>query len=79
MATMLWSLGFMPVVLAFDHAAKRCFIIATGLPQETAGGARRCGAARYFALAENADRCARHHVLPPPPAAPPSLAAMPRK
>jgi para-aminobenzoate synthetase component I len=30
-----FHLGFYDTVLAFDHAAKRCFIIATGLPETT--------------------------------------------
>ncbi len=31
-----FQLGFYDTVLAFDHASKRCFIIATGLPETTA-------------------------------------------
>jgi len=31
-----FHLGFYDTIVAFDHAAKRCFIIATGLPETTA-------------------------------------------
>ena len=68
--------GLYASLLAFDHAAERCFIIATGLPQQSP-------AARADAARQDISRWQKiltgvpSAVLPPPPDAPP-LAAMPR-
>ena len=61
--------GLYASVLAFDHAAKRCFIIATGLPHDTV-------AARADAVRQDISRWQQlltgvpGAVLPPPPDAP---------
>ena len=68
--------GLYASLLAFDHKAKRCFIIATGLPQQTP--AARADAARQDILRwQNMLTGVPSAVLPPPPPAP-SLAALPR-
>ena len=68
--------GLYASLLAFDHAAKRCFIIATGLPQQSP--ASRADAARQDILRWQKMLTGVPNTILPPPAAPPRLAAMPR-
>ena len=61
--------GLYASVLAFDHAAKRCFIIATGLPHDTVtarADAARQDISRWQQLLTGVPGA----VLPPPPDAP---------
>ena len=68
-------IGLYASLLAFDHTTQRCFIIATGLPQQTP--AARADAARQDILHwQKMLTGVPSSVLPPPPAAPP-LSAMP--
>ena len=73
--TKAMAIGFYATVLAFDHHAKRCFIIATGLPHK--GEAARANAARQ-AISDWQKRLVGvpGQALPAPPPAP-ALAARP--
>ena len=69
------AIGLYATVLAFDHRDRRCFIIATGLPHDSAA-ARADAARQEISMWQQRLTGVPHQTLPPPPAAP-ALAAPP--
>ncbi|MBX6322631.1 MAG: aminodeoxychorismate synthase, component I [Rhodospirillaceae bacterium] len=58
------ALGFHDVVIAFDHAQRRAWIVSSGLPETEPAARRRRAAARLRRIAA---RLAAAAPLPPPP------------